>query len=233
MAKHLYPIMRDDITRLGSYWEPFVGGAGMMSYVGRHAPEHVTLVGSDNHKYVVALLDAVARGWVPPTTVTKDEYRAIKDNRDQYPDHLVGFVGFACCFSGCWFAGYAPDRPQQRYAECGSNTLVRDGKWLRRVELKAANYDDPAVVPLSPAVIYCDPPYAETTKYSTGHFDQTAFHDWARVMADAGHKVYVSGFNCPTGFRVVWRRDRVQQIRKGGECPVVTELLYVPDLKTT
>lgn len=233
LAKHLYPVMRDDIERLGRYWEPFVGGAGMMAHVAKQASASVGLVGSDTFEPVIELLRAVASGWVPPSSVSEEEYASVKASPGKYPKCLAGFMATACSFSGKPWGGYARQTTAQDYAKCGSNALVKDSRALARVSLIVGDYRDARLVPGAPSVIYCDPPYAETTGYGAEGFDQDAFHVWARGMAELGHAVYISGFACPQGFRVVWQRDRTQHIRKGGVCPTVTELLYVPDLKTT
>ncbi|MBV5283409.1 MAG: DNA adenine methylase [Paludibacter sp.] len=50
------------------------------------------------------------------------------------------------------------------------------------------------------SVIYCDPPYANTTKYSKEGFDSVAFWQWCREKSLESHKVYVSEYNAPDDF---------------------------------
>lgn len=41
------------------------------------------------------------------------------------------------------------------------------------------------------SIIYCDPPYQNTTKYSST-FNHEIFWDWARGKRIEGHQVFVS-----------------------------------------
>ncbi len=83
------------------YVEPFVGGANVIM--------HVTgdRIGADSNKYLIALLEALQRGWVPPSNITEEEYSAVKNNPETYDPWLVGFIGFGCSFGAKWFGGYA------------------------------------------------------------------------------------------------------------------------------
>lgn len=46
-------------------------------------------------------------------------------------------------------------------------------------------------------LIYCDPPYENTSGYSTGAFDNAAFWQRVRELSTAGHDVYVSEYRAP------------------------------------
>ena len=50
--------------------------------------------------------EELQNGWMPPQTLTKEDYEFLKNNKDIKP-HLTGFVGFGCSFAGKWFGGYA------------------------------------------------------------------------------------------------------------------------------
>ena len=65
------------------------------------------IICNDNHEYLIALLQAVQQGYIPPDNISEEQYKHIRNNKDKYPKELVGFVGFGCSFGGKWFAGYA------------------------------------------------------------------------------------------------------------------------------
>ena len=61
-------------------------------------------------------------------------------------------------------------------------------------QLETKQYKD-AVIP-NGAVVYCDPPYANTTKYVTGEFNSKEFWAWADEVSRT-NPVYVSEYTAP------------------------------------
>lgn len=55
-------------------------------------------------------------------------------------------------------------------------------------------------------VIYCDPPYKSTTKYSTGDFDHETFYEWVRMMSK-DNIVLISEYNMPDDFECIWEQE--------------------------
>jgi len=180
---------------------------------------------NDKHKYLVALLKAVQNGWVPPDTVTEQQYRHVKDHRDENPA-LTGFVGFACSFGGKFFGGYARDnKGGTNYARQGKNSLLRDMSTLMNAEISCQDYSD-VVIPEN-AVIYADPPYSKTTGYTTGKFDSDTFWEYARQTSQS-HLMLISEQNAPSDFIPIWEKPftRTLDVNKKNQFKV-TEKLFV------
>ena len=55
-------------------------------------------------------------------------------------------------------------------------------------------------------MIYCDPPYENTTSYKTGSFDHPKFWDWCRKMSEK-NLVFVSEYKAPDDFICVWEGE--------------------------
>ena len=54
----------------------------------------------------------------------------------------------------------------------------------------------------------CDPPYKGTKQYSTSkNFDYERFYNWCRLMANKGHKVFVSEYYMPEDFKCIWSKE--------------------------
>ena len=53
----------------------------------------------------------------------------------------------------------------------------------------------------------CDPPYQGTTGYKTGAFNHEEFFDWCRKMKAKGNSVFVSEYNAPEDFELVWQGE--------------------------
>lgn len=54
-------------------------------------------------------------------------------------------------------------------------------------------------------VVYCDPPYANTSQYNVGDFDSAAFWQWARSR---DYPVYVSEYHAPEDFVSIWSKEK-------------------------
>ena len=57
------------------------------------------------------------------------------------------------------------------------------------------------------SVIYCDPPYAETTDYkAVDAFDSEKFFTWCREKHKEGHTVFISEYQAPNDFTLVFEK---------------------------
>lgn len=149
--------------------------------------------------------NAVKTGWTPPTDVTEDEYRALKDRE---PSALRGFVGFGCSFAGKWFGGYARGR-DRNFASETSRSLVKAAKSLDRATISLGDYG--RFSPSPEWVIYCDPPYGGLG-YSVGPFDQGRFWNTAKSWASGGSLVLVSGYSAPEEFVPIAEFDHFRSV---------------------
>ena len=219
IAKELIPIITEKLKPNQWYVEPFVGGANMIDKI-----EHPYKLGADNNKYLIALLEAVQNGQELPEHITKDEYIAVKTNKDNYPDWYVGFVGFICSFRGKFFGGYSgycttKTGIQRNYIKEHINNILKQN--LDGIKLVCSSYD--ALDIPANSVIYCDPPYNGTTKYKDS-FDSDAFWQWCRDKAKEGHTVYVSEYNAPEDFKCIWEKQINSNL--GGTSKTATEKLF-------
>lgn len=200
-AKELLQIILKDRQPGQWYVEPFVGGFNMIDKVDGNR------IGADNHYYLIELFKKVRDGWIPPTEITNTDYNQIQHNRHLYPAELVGFVGFGCSYSGKWFGGYARGNDAKgnprNYAAESSRNLVQQAKNLKGIDIRWKDYYD-LVIPAE-SIIYCDPPYANTTKYAS-KFDHKEFWQWVRAREIEGHKIFVSEYDAPKDFHPVWQK---------------------------
>ena len=194
IAKHLLPVMLAERKPNQVWVEPFVGGANMIDKVDGWR------IGNDNHKYLIALLSAVQNGWVPPTEVSRELYYDVKEYPGNYSGELVGFVGFLCSFGGKWWGGYAKNNDGRNYAAVASRHMVKQAKHLIGIEFVFGRYLDMEIPDNS--LIYCDPPYANTTEYKS-NFDHDVFWQWCRDLASDCHTVFVSEYYAPEDFECV------------------------------
>jgi DNA adenine methylase len=198
-----------------SHWvEPFVGSCSIL------AKAKGKRIGSDINKQLIAMFKALQNGWIPPDEVTEDDYNNIKNNQTDFSDYLVAFVGFGCSFGGKYFAGYAKDSLKKRnYALESKNALLKISSKIKDVKLYHCQYYDLNIPPKS--IIYCDPPYKNTTGYGFD-FNHDEFYQWCRNQVKKGHKVYISEYDSP--FKEIWSHEISCELDKKAETK--TEKLY-------
>jgi DNA adenine methylase len=197
-AKDLLPIILKDRQPGQAYVEPFAGGMNMIDKVDG------IRIANDQHEELMAMWHAlIYDNWDPPKSVSEDEYKAIKYNQDKYPKHLVAYVGFNS-FGGKWFAGYRRDKQGKRdYWSEHYRNITKQIPHLEGVQLSCTSYTELKIPKHS--IIYCDPPYAATTKYRDG-FDHEQFWEWCRQQSKAGHHVFISEYKAPDDFTCIWEK---------------------------
>jgi len=182
------------------------------------------IICNDNQPYLIALFQALQKGYELPEVITEEQYHYIKEHKDDDPA-LTGFVGFACSFGGKWFGGYARDKAQVNYALRGKKSLASKMKTLMDAEFTCLDYRD--VLLPDGCVIYCDPPYENTTKYANGDFNTPQFWEYIRKISE-DHLVYISELKAPDDFVSIWQKDvrRILDVNKDNQFKS-TEKLFV------
>jgi len=204
IAKHILPIILKDRKDGQLYWEPFVGGGNMIDKVGGRR------MGSDSNRPLISALTLIKDNPLSiPDLITEDDYRAAKKRKISMLD---GFIGFAMSFGGKYFGGYRRDVKGSEGCEVNMLTQTRRSKQsavkqsvlLKGVDLMCASYLN--IQPKEDCIIYCDPPYANTTKYKDS-FNHDEFWQWCRVMTKKGHNLFISEYNAPEDFVCVWQKE--------------------------
>ena len=201
IAKHILPIMLEKRLEEQCWVEPFVGGANLIDKVCGWR------IGNDNNFYLIELFKAIQNGWIPPNECSAEEYYHIKRNRDSFPPYLVGFVGFGCSFGSTFMAGYARDKnpiieKRQNYCLCAKKSILKQKENIIGVQFHHGDYKELNIP--NKSLIYCDPPYEGTFKYSTSkNFNHSEFWQWCRNKKDEGHNVFVSEHNAPDDFECI------------------------------
>lgn len=208
-AKELLPIILKDHKPDMWYVEPFVGGANMISKVDTTvAPKRI---GFDSNEYLIAFFKALQQGYTPPLNIDLDFYNDVNTNKEKYDMATVACVGFCFTYAAKWFGGFIGN---SKDVVCvGRDRLGESYRAVEkaRKEVSGINFQYKSVFNLSfensgLCTIYCDPPYAGTTKYKDD-FDHERFYEWCRDRHKEGHKVFVSEYNMPDDFICVWSKE--------------------------
>lgn len=209
----------------GQVWvEPFCGGCNMLERV--DGPR----IAADSNPAIIALFSSLQNGWIPPSTVTEQQYKDVRIRPSDYHPAMEAFVGVGCSFGGKWWGGYARGKngkgEPRNYAAEQSRALLKQAGKLQGVTFICAPYNELEIPPHS--VIYCDPPYRGTIGYRD-KFDHDAFWFWAGGKAAEGHFIAVSEYEAPAGWDCIWSRDisAALDCKRGGSKRTATERLFI------
>ena len=178
IAKHIADFINSNTHT--HYVEPFCGSCNVASKVNI---KNKTL--NDKNNYLIAMFQALKDGWIPPEIVSENDYQSAKKNQDKEL-HIAGFVGFACSFAGKFWGGYARDGKIDKsgnYALRGKNSILKKMQTLMESQFTCKDFSD---LDYKDSIIYCDPPYKNTTPYYKkilGTFDYDKFLEWVNIQS--------------------------------------------------
>lgn len=185
----------------GDYFEPFCGLLGVGIHVAKSGRR---VIACDANKDLILMWKALKRGWTPPKSCSKKYFEKLKIAKKHSAKR--GFVGFACAYSGIFFAGYrVKDAHGHNFFKRARDSTLDMSDYLNKVKfLPAGDYKE-----FSPkgCTIYCDPPYKNNNFKSEhfSHFDHDEFWDTMRSWSK-NNLVIISEYNAPRDFKVIWTK---------------------------
>jgi DNA adenine methylase len=220
IARHILPIILKDRKEGQWYVEPFVGGANMIDKVEENR------IGADCNEYLIEALKLIRDNI---TIIPKDntetnelEYKFAKNSNNKA---LKGYYGFALSYGGKWFGGWRRDKKGKRdYVAEAYRSATKQSELLQGVEFVHSEYNELDIP--NNSIIYCDPPYANTTKYKDS-FNHDEFWEWCRVKSKEGHQVFISEYNAPDDFECVWQKEIVSSLTKNTGAKKGVEKLFI------
>ena len=204
--EHITKVLNDKRYDGYDYIEPFCGYCHIL----RRIRNKRTYQASDANEMLVGLLKRVQSGDIKFPKISRkryDELKLLKNNNKLKPNDmaLAGLAAFCYSYNGKEFGGYTPksgdssrDYVKERlryYKRLNVNETFKKSKIESKMFFK--------LLPKRKPLIYCDPPYANTTQYGKNEFDSVQFWEHVRKLVKKGHIVYISEYNAPTDFRVV------------------------------
>lgn len=204
IAKRILPIILKNRTKNQWYVEPFCGGCNVIDKV--PVVDGYRLA-SDNNYYLIECCKAIAEGWLPQQDISETLYNDIKNNVENYPPYLVGYVAFQLSFGAKWFGGYRRDKIGKRnYSREAFRNVKRQQPYLKNIHFVCSDYKNLEIYRNS--IVYCDPPYANSTKYKDD-FDHERYWRWVRDLVADGHRVFCSEYTAPKDFVSIWSKELI------------------------
>jgi len=219
IAKYIVPILQKEIDDNGidTFVDCFCGGCNVIDKI---KCEH--RIANDLNPYLIALLKHVVGGGSLPPEVPRELYNEARNawrNKDHTKFEMweLGAIGFLASYNGKDFAGsyakpgYEKTKTGLRYRDYyreGKDNLIKQAPFLQDIELRCSDYRTYADYATNNTLIYCDPPYANTTQFSNSHdFNYEEFWNTMRDWSKSGAIVYISELEAPDDFECVWEQE--------------------------
>jgi len=175
-----------------TYFEPFVGGAWVLQEMSGKR------IASDGNNALITMYKALQSGWIPPDEITLEQYNYYKKIKNEQ-DPMTAFVGFGCSHSGKWFNGFAHSNTRN-YCYNAKNSLLKQLEYIKDVEFIYGDFKDHEP---RDCLIYCDPPYKDTTSYGYfKSFNYELYYETIKLWS-YNNTVIVSEYNMPEDFECV------------------------------
>lgn len=170
-----------------------------------------------------------------PQEVSKEHYNEVKqsykNNDGKFDDWYIGAIGFLSSYNGRFFdGGYAGITKTKigtirNYYDEAKRNLLKQIEFLNGVNFSCGDYKD-TCSNFTNCLIYCDPPYRNTTKYySDIGFNHDEFWDWVRKMSK-NNIVVVSEEQAPDDFLSIWSME-IKRTIDNKSSSSVSENLFV------
>ena len=201
-------------------------GGNLLQYV-----ECPNIIANDINLYTIDFLKTISTTteWIPQDSndFTRENYKEVQSNKSNYPEYFIGHVGYNLSYGGKFFGGFRHDNTGKRdYVSEAYRGALKQAGLLRGKNIMFYNNSYENVPITSKATIYCDIPYKNTTKYHKVNFDYEHFYNWCIKKKEEGYKVFVSEYNMPEPFKVVWEKKVRMTMKLEDNSKVVTEKLF-------
>jgi DNA adenine methylase len=211
-AGSICPILQKVIREknIDTYIECFVGGANIIDKI-----KCEKKFGYDRSDTLIALLTQAAEDW---DKVLKEGSRELWDKGKAYvkdgimPDDMsladIGAMEFFSSYSNGGFPrGYANNTPTRNYYNEAYRNMEKQAHALKGITFKCQKYWE--LEPVKGALIYLDPPYANTKHYGYANQEKMNydhFWQWVRELSKDNY-VFVSEQVAPEDFEIVWHQE--------------------------
>lgn len=228
LGKHIEPILKAYWKEsLSGYLEPFCGGLGVLKHMTDISPN---IVANDYHPDLIKMWKEVQENKLKyPETISEKEYNDAKLLKS--PNAMKSFIGFGMSFGGRYFGAYSDKylgEKKENFCKEMRNSLERIGPLIKEVKFTNKDYRE-----LNPKnmLIYCDPPYKETTypiKYRRDIkyydvFDNEEFWEIMRKWSK-NNIVIISETSAPDDFKCIWEKEISRSASKSKNTKIIDKI---------
>ena len=215
---HIIDILNDPKYNNKVYLEPFVG----MCHILKRVVNKKKYIASDINENLYYLLLGIQnkKQFIP---ISKSRYSILKNQ--PVPTFEKSLAAFTYSYNGKEFGGYT--KTNKELTRNYPNERIRYYKTLQqndtfmKTKLKNCAYNQWKPYGF---IIYCDPPYKDTTDYSTD-FDHILFWNTMREWSK-NNTVFISEYKAPRDFKVVSKGEKYMSLSGSGSSSKRIEKLF-------
>lgn len=206
-SSHILEVLNDPIFDDMDYVEPMVG----YGHVLRRVENKRSYRASDCNPLLITLMQAIQKRRKLPK-ITRNEYYVLKEQTRNSLRRAVAAFTYSYC--GKEFGGfvdkYVRDGIKKSYAEERKRyySSLQENESFMMAKLRCVDYRR---LHYKNKLIYCDPPYANTTTYmknnETNDFDSAEFWQVMREWSKDNY-VFISEYKAPKDFKCVASADK-------------------------
>ncbi len=208
ISKKILPLILENRKPNQCFVDLFTGGGNLVQNVDGNC------IASDININTISHLKKIQNdtSWIPKNNkeFTKDDYMLVKSNKEYFKgqEYFLGHAGYNLSFGGKWFGGWRSDTNHQDYVKAGYEHSLRQAEKIKNVEFLHSSYEKVEIPENS--IIYCDPPYINTTSYDAvknSGFSHNEFYKFIEEKVSEGHKVFISEYFMPEQFVPIWEKE--------------------------
>jgi DNA adenine methylase len=223
-ADHILAVLNNPVFDNYNYIEPFCGYCHIL----RRVKNKKTYTISDNNRLLIVLLKHIQKTKNKHPTITKQEYITLKENTKKNPLKSA-YAAFCYSYNGKYFGGFVekygdrnyPNERKKYYDQLHDTESFHLSKIQENDYTKYNN--------IRGALIYCDPPYANTTEYHS-EFNSNAFWDNIRKLSKNNY-VFISEYNAPKDFICLVKKMKRMSLSGKGATRKNQEKLFFHESK--
>jgi DNA adenine methylase len=200
------------------YFEPFCGSLGMTQHIHKLKP-NLKIYASDINEDLILLYKYLQKNNLPKNiNISRKKYQELKDSSEHSP--LRAISGIIYSYGGGWYNGYCPGTANRSYVDEGLRSLndmiplIRACKFFNKTY---AEFDPKGIV------IYCDPPYQNSSQKYSSDFDSNTFWNTMRKWSK-NNIVFISELKAPNDFKCIWSNKYISKINDGGSSERIEKL---------
>lgn len=215
-ASHILDVLNDEMFDGMDYVEPFCG----YMHILRRVENKRSYRASDCNPLLIALMKGV-QNKRPIPKITQAEYQKLKTQRQITLRRAVAAFTYSYC--GKQWGGYVDkyerdgkkksyaDERKRYYKELQQNDAFMSAT-IRNIDYRKINYKK--------KLIYCDPPYCNTTAYKQGEdedneFDSKEFWEYMRKWSK-DNIVFISEYKAPKDFKCISSANKQSSVAIDG-----------------
>jgi DNA adenine methylase len=219
-AEHIIEVLNNPIFDSYDYIEPFCGYCHIL----RRVVNKKSYTASDNNDLLIVLLKHIQATKNQHPTITQEEYSKLRANPNSNKLRAA-YAAFCYSYNGKYFGGFTESYqgrfyPAERKKYYDS---LHDNDTFHRTKLSHNDYTK--YMNMSGKLIYCDPPYANTTEYHSA-FDSNLFWDSMRKLSKKNY-VFISEYSAPSDFVCITQHKKYNSLSGRGATRKRIEKLFV------